>query len=95
MFRYTGKIDAVHALMSGEGYRPQKKIAEILRIHRETIKRISRDEVNMRKASFKWVLPAPNSPQEAVWAQVLRELVDFPEIRRDGSLSNVHTRDET
>jgi Mn-dependent DtxR family transcriptional regulator len=51
--RDTGKVDAVCALIEGKGYISQKKIARMLGIHHETVKRILRDDLNMRKMNFK------------------------------------------
>jgi hypothetical protein len=93
--RDTGKVDAFCALIEGEGYLSQKKIAQMLGIHHETVKRILRNDLNMRKVNFKWVPHALNSSQKAVRVPVLRQLLDFLENRTDRGLSNVYTRDQT
>jgi transposase len=62
----TGKVDALCTLIEGDGYLSQKKIAQILGVHLETIKRILRDGLNMRRVNFKWVPHALNSSQRAV-----------------------------
>jgi hypothetical protein len=84
----TGKVDAARALIEGEGYLSQKKAAQILGVHHETIKHSLRDDLNMGKVNFKQVLHAPNSSQKAVRVEVSRELLDFLENRTDRVLSN-------
>jgi hypothetical protein len=91
----TGKVDAVRALIEGEGYLSQKTIAQMLGIHDETVKRILRNDLNTRKVNFKWVPNALDSCQKAVRVQVSRELLDFLESRTDRGLSNLYTGDET
>jgi hypothetical protein len=49
----TGKVDRVRALIEGEGYLSQKKIAQVLGIHHETVKQILRDDPNARKVNSK------------------------------------------
>jgi hypothetical protein len=79
----TGNLDAVRALIKGEGHLPQMKIAQMLGIHDETVKRILRDELNMVKLPFKWVPHALDSSQKAVRIQVSREPLDFRESRTE------------
>jgi predicted XRE-type DNA-binding protein len=93
--RDTGKVGAVRALIESEGNLSQKKIAQTLGVHHETIKHVLRDDLNMRKVNLKWVLHALGSSQKAVGVQVSRELLDLLESRTDQSLLNVHTGDET
>jgi hypothetical protein len=81
--RNTGKVGAVRALIEGEGYIPQERIAEILGIRHETVKRILRDDLNMPKANSGWMLYAPTSSEKAVRVQVSRELLDFLESCTD------------
>jgi hypothetical protein len=70
--RETGKVDAVHALLAGEEYLFQKKIAQMLDIHHETIKRMLRDNLNVHNLNFKRVPRALNNSQKAVRIQVSR-----------------------
>jgi transcriptional regulator with XRE-family HTH domain len=93
--RDTGKVDAIRARIEDERYLSQKKIAQILGIHHETVKRILRDGTNMRKVNFKWVSHALNSFPKAVRVQISREPLHFMESRTNCSLSNVYTGDET
>jgi hypothetical protein len=48
-----GKVDDVHALVESEGYMSQKKIAQMLGRHHETVKSILRNDLNMGKVNFK------------------------------------------
>jgi hypothetical protein len=64
----------------------QKKVAQMLGIHHETVKHILRDDLNMRKAYFKRVTHAVNSSQKAVQVQVSRGSLDFLESRTDRCL---------
>jgi histone-lysine N-methyltransferase SETMAR len=93
--RDLGKIDAVRALIEGEGYLSQKKIAQILSMHHETVKSILREDLNMRKVNFKWLPHMLNASQKASRVEVSRELLDFLESRPDRSLCKVYTGDET
>jgi hypothetical protein len=91
----TGEIDAVRALIEGQGYLSHKKIAQILGAHHEAIKGILRNDLNMRKVNFKWVPHALDSSHKAVRVQVSREILDFLESGTDRCSSNVYTGDET
>jgi hypothetical protein len=51
--RDTGNVDAVGALIEGEGCLSQKKITQMLNICHETLKHILHDDLNMRKVNFK------------------------------------------
>jgi hypothetical protein len=93
--RDTGKVHAVPALIEGEGYISQKKIAQMLGIHHETVKHILRDDVNMPKGNSKSVPHALDSSQKAIRIQVSQEPLDFLESHTDRSLLNVSTGDET
>jgi hypothetical protein len=66
--RETGTVDAVHALIEDERYLSQKKIAQMPRIHHDTVKDILRDDLNMLKVNFKWVPHALNSFHKPVRA---------------------------
>jgi hypothetical protein len=87
-------VDAVRVLIESEGYLSQKKIGRMMGIHHQTVKCISRDDLNMLKLNFKWVPHALDSSQKAVWVQVSRKLRDFLESHTDRSLSNVYAGDE-
>jgi hypothetical protein len=91
----TGKVGAVRALIEGEGYVSQKKIAQILGVHQETVERNLRDDLNMRKVNFKWVPHALDNSQKGARVHVSRKLLDFLESGADRSLSNIYTGDET
>jgi hypothetical protein len=54
--RDTGKVYLVPELIEGEGCLSQKKIADMLGIRRETVKRVSHDNLKMRKLNplFQW-----------------------------------------
>jgi hypothetical protein len=49
----TENVDALGALIEGEGYVSEKKVTQMLGIHHETVKRILRDDLNKRKMNFK------------------------------------------
>jgi hypothetical protein len=66
----------------------------MLGIRHEIVKRILRDDLNMRKVNFKEVPHALDSSQNTVRAHISRGLLDFLESRIDRSLSNVYTRNE-
>jgi hypothetical protein len=72
----------------------QKKIAQVPGIHHETVKRILRDNLSMRKMNFKCVPHAMNSSHKGISVQVSRELLDFLESCTDPSLSNRYVGDE-
>jgi hypothetical protein len=93
--RDTVEVNAVSALIEGEGYRFQKKIAPMLGVHHETIKGILRDYLNICKLNFKWMPHALDSSQKASCVQVSRQLLAFLESRAGRNLSNVYTGDET
>jgi plasmid maintenance system antidote protein VapI len=82
-------------LIENEGHLSQKKIAQMLSIHHETVKHIVHDDLTMRRVNIKWVLYTLNSSQKTVAVQVSRELLDFLESRTNQSFSNVYTGDET
>jgi hypothetical protein len=67
----------------------------MLGIHHKTVKRILRDDLNMRKLNFKSGPHALGSSQKVVLFQVSRELLDFLESHPDQSLLNVYTGNET
>jgi hypothetical protein len=92
--RDTEKVDAIRALIEGRGWLCRKKIAQMLGVHLETMKRLLRNDLKMRKMNFQLVQHAPGSSQKAVRVQFSRELFDFLESRTDRSLSNVSTGDE-
>jgi hypothetical protein len=93
--RDTGKVDAVRALIEGEGCLSHENIAQILGVHRETVKRILRHDLNMRKVNFKWVPHALDNCEKAVRVRVLQEPLDFFEGRTDQNVPNVYTGGET
>jgi hypothetical protein len=70
-------------LIEAEGHLSQKKIAQMLGVPREKIKRILRDGLNIGKVNAEWVPHAPDSSKKGVWVQVSRELLDFLESRTD------------
>jgi hypothetical protein len=80
--RDTGKVDAVRALVGGEGYLFQKKIACILGIQGETMKSILRVDLNVRKANFKWLSHALNSSQASLTLIQQVSHIDFYSRRR-------------
>jgi hypothetical protein len=80
-------------LIEGGGCLSQKTIAHMPGVHHETIKRVLRDGVNMRKVNFKLVSHALKSSQKAVRVQVSREPLEFLESRTGRSLSTVYTGD--
>jgi hypothetical protein len=49
----TGNVHTVRALIKGEGYLSQKKIAQMPGLHDETVTHVLRDDFNMHKESFK------------------------------------------
>jgi hypothetical protein len=85
-FRETGKVDTLRTLIEGLGYLSQKKIAQMMGSYHETVKHVLRDDLNIRKVSFKWVPHALNNSQRALLAQVSGELHDFLESRTNRSL---------
>jgi DNA-binding transcriptional regulator LsrR (DeoR family) len=48
-------VDAARAPVESQGHLCQKKIAQKLGIHRETVKRILRDDLHPPKVNFKWI----------------------------------------
>jgi hypothetical protein len=62
--RDTIKVEALCALIEGEGYLSQKKIAQILGVPHETIRRIWRDGRSMRNVRFNWVPHALDCSQK-------------------------------
>jgi hypothetical protein len=68
--RDTGKANPLRALIEGDGYLYQKKIAQMRAIHHELVKRILRDDLNIRKVNFKWVPYALEGPQKTIQVQV-------------------------
>jgi hypothetical protein len=49
----TGKVEAVRALIKGEEYLSPKKMAQMLCVHHDTIKRILRDDLNIHSVNSK------------------------------------------
>jgi hypothetical protein len=49
----TGKVEAVRALIKGEEYLSLKKMAQMLCVHDDTIKRILRDDLNIHNMNSK------------------------------------------
>jgi hypothetical protein len=46
--RDTGKVNSVHALIEGEGYLSEEKIAQMLGSYCETVTHIWRDDLSIR-----------------------------------------------
>jgi Mn-dependent DtxR family transcriptional regulator len=51
--RDIGEVDTIRALMESEEYLSQKKIAQMLGIHHETVKYILRNNLNTCMVNFK------------------------------------------
>jgi hypothetical protein len=94
-WRDTGRLDAVRALIRGQGYLSWENTAQTLDIHHETAKCILRDGLHMGKVNIMWLPQARDSSEKTAWVELSRQLIDFRESRVDRSLPNVYTEDQT
>jgi hypothetical protein len=88
-------VEAVRALTGAAGYLCEKNITHMLGLHDETVKRILRKDLNMRKVNFEWVLDTQDIVYKGAQVEISRELLKFLQRLTDQSLCNMYTWDET
>jgi hypothetical protein len=92
--RSTEYVNAIRALLANNICLSNKRIACILGIHQNIVKRVLPEDLSIRKVNFKWIPHLFDDDEKLKRVRLSTELPEFLESKSEYSLANIYTGNE-